>query len=217
MKGLLIKDFRLMKVQKSFFILMFAVGIGQALLSEDASSAIGFPTFIVSLFAISSISYDEFDNGNAFLFSLPITRSEYVAEKYCFGIILGGGVWALSSAVIAIVSIARNTAPVMELLVSTASILPIMLILLAVMIPVQLKFGGEKSRVALLVAFGCIVVLGLAVTKAAEMLDVDLFAMLDRLPVMSLGAVIGCAVLIALLALAVSMGISLAVIKRKQF
>ena len=66
-------------------------------------------------------------------------------------------------------------------------------------------------------AFGCIVVLGLAVTKAAEMLDVDLFAMLDRLPVMSLGAVIGCAVLIALLALAVSMGISLAVIKRKQF
>ena len=200
MKGLLIKDFRLMKVQKSFFILMFAVGIGQALLSEDASSAIGFPTFIVSLFAISSISYDEFDNGNAFLFSLPITRSGYVAEKYCFGIILGGGVWALSSAVIAIVSIARNTAPVMELLVSTASILPIMLILLAVMIPVQLKFGGEKSRVALLVAYGCIVVLGLAVTKAAEM-----------------GAVIGCAVLIALLALAVSMGISLAVIKRKQF
>ena len=34
---------------------------------------------------MSSISYDEFDNGNAFLFSLPITRKDYVLEKYIFG------------------------------------------------------------------------------------------------------------------------------------
>lgn len=44
---------------------------------------------ICSMFSLSTISYDEFDNGNAFLFSLPITRKGYVIEKYIFGIMLG--------------------------------------------------------------------------------------------------------------------------------
>ena len=57
--------------------------------------AIGFLTFVMSLFSVSSISYDEFDNGNAFLFSLPITRTTYVVEKYCFGLILGLSAWTV--------------------------------------------------------------------------------------------------------------------------
>ena len=81
MKGLLIKDFRLMKVQKSFFLLIAVIGVWGTLLSENVTSAIGFLTFVMSLFSVSSISYDEFDNGNAFLFSLPITRTTYVVEK----------------------------------------------------------------------------------------------------------------------------------------
>ena len=74
MKGLLIKDFRLMKVQKNFLTLITVIGVFMALFSENVSYTIGFISFIFSLFSISSISYDELDNGNAFLFSLPVTR-----------------------------------------------------------------------------------------------------------------------------------------------
>ena len=82
MKGLLIKDFKLLKVQKNFFLLILCITIGMEIFTNSASSSfiIGFLSFVATLFTLSSISYDEFDNGNAFLFSLPITRKSYVTE-----------------------------------------------------------------------------------------------------------------------------------------
>lgn len=89
MKGLLIKDFKLMKGQKNFFLAIVSIALAMITLSPGTSFAIGFLGFVGSLFSLSSISYDEFDNGNAFLFSLPITRKEYVLEKYTFGVLCG--------------------------------------------------------------------------------------------------------------------------------
>lgn len=37
MKGLLVKDFRLLKVQKNFFLLIIAVAIGMALFTNDVA------------------------------------------------------------------------------------------------------------------------------------------------------------------------------------
>ena len=91
MKGLLIKDLKLMKNQKNFFLVILVVIAFLAAGSDDLSFPMGFTAFIGTLFTLSSISYDEFDNGNAFLFSLPITRKQYVLEKYGFGLLLGIG------------------------------------------------------------------------------------------------------------------------------
>ena len=73
MKGLLIKDFKLLKGQKNFFMAITAISIIMIIVSPGTSFPIGFLGFVGALFSLSSISYDEFDNGNAFLFSLPIT------------------------------------------------------------------------------------------------------------------------------------------------
>ena len=89
MKGLLIKDFKLLKGQKNFFMAITAISIIMIIVSPGTSFPIGFLGFVGALFSLSSISYDEFDNGNAFLFSLPITRKDYVLEKYIFGLISG--------------------------------------------------------------------------------------------------------------------------------
>ena len=62
MKGLLIKDFKLMKEQKNFLLIILIITIGMSLFTNDLSFALGFLTFIVSLFSLSTISYDEFDN-----------------------------------------------------------------------------------------------------------------------------------------------------------
>ncbi len=72
----------------------------QALFSDSLSVPIGFATF--PLFTLSTISYDEFDNGNAFLFSLPITRAGYVVEKYCFALILALSAWTISTLLVVI-------------------------------------------------------------------------------------------------------------------
>ena len=102
MKGLLIKDFKLLKVQKNFFLLILCIAIGMEIFTNSTSSSfiIGFLSFVATLFTLSSISYDEFDNGNAFLFSLPITRKSYVTEKYGFGMIMGSSFWAFGTLIV---------------------------------------------------------------------------------------------------------------------
>ena len=73
MKGLLIKDFKLLKGQKNFFMTITAISIIMIIVSPGTSFPIGFLGFVGALFSLSSISYDEFDNGNAFSNSAPLT------------------------------------------------------------------------------------------------------------------------------------------------
>ena len=73
MKGLLIKDFKLLKGQKNFFMAITAISIIMIIVSPGTSFPIGFLGFVGALFSLSSISYDEFDNGNAFSNSAPLT------------------------------------------------------------------------------------------------------------------------------------------------
>ena len=83
MKGLFVKDIELMKQQKQFFILVVVMEVILNLAgSGSVSFATGYFTIVTAIFAITTISYDEFDNGLAFLMTLPVTRKQYVAEKY---------------------------------------------------------------------------------------------------------------------------------------
>ena len=81
MKGLLIKDLKLLKGQKNFFVVLIVIAIVLSVSMSSPSFVIGYMTFIGAVFTLSTISYDEFDNGNAFLFTLPFSRMDYVIEK----------------------------------------------------------------------------------------------------------------------------------------
>ena len=97
MKGLLIKDLRLMVKQQKIFSSVVFIAVLLAVVTGNTFFIIRYMTFVASLFTLTSISYDEFDNGNAFLFSLPITRRMYVKEKYGVAMLLGGGLWVVST------------------------------------------------------------------------------------------------------------------------
>ena len=156
MKGLLIKDFKLMLNQKNFFILIVLILLATAcFLDFDYYFLIGYFMFICSLFTISTISYDEFDNGNAFLFTLPFSRSRYVEEKYCFGILAGTCSWFLSFVITTIIQmINSNNFIFSDWMLSTLVMLPIMFVMLAILIPFQLKYGSENGRIAIIIFLG---------------------------------------------------------------
>ena len=156
MKGLLIKDFKLMLNQKNFFILIVLIlGATACFLDFDNYFLIGYFMFICSLFTISTISYDEFDNGNAFLFTLPFSRSRYVEEKYCFGILAGTCSWFLSFVITTIIQmINSNNFIFSDWMLSTLVMLPIMFVMLAILIPFQLKYGSENGRIAIIIFLG---------------------------------------------------------------
>lgn len=217
MKGLLIKDLQLLKAQKSFFMVLIAVAVGMCLFSYDTSFITGFLTFAVSLFTISTVSYDEFDNGNAFLFSLPISRTGYVMEKYCLGMILGGGSLVLSTFMILTAGFLKGNGLLADTLMTSLAILPFMLIVLAVMLPFQLKFGGEKGRIAIIGCVGILMLLGIIAVKTAAIMGIDAASLLVKLPPVSTGTLLAVVIAAALAILAVSMKISIAIVNKKEF
>ena len=81
MTGLLVKDFKLMATQKNFFLVILLIVIGMISFTEDVSFPLGFLTFALSLFTLSTISYDEFDNGYAFFIHFTYYSSGLCAGK----------------------------------------------------------------------------------------------------------------------------------------
>lgn len=217
MKGLLVKDFKLMKGQKNFFFIIIAISVGLAAFSDDSSFMIDFLPFVLSLFTLSTISYDEFDNGNAFLFTLPVSRTNYTIEKYCFALLLGGGAWVLAMLLAMVFGILRGTASVSDIAMIAVMILPPLIVIQAVMIPFQLKFGGEKGRIALIGALGLLSVIGIVVAKVAQMFGIDIADIINNLPMVSMGVMITAFIVAAAILLLVSVKISISIMKNKEF
>jgi ABC-2 type transport system permease protein len=218
MTGLLIKDFKLMATQKNFFLVILLIAVGMISFTEDVSFPLGFLTFVLSLFTLSTISFDEFDNGYAFLFTLPITRVGYVLEKYFLGFLLGFSSWLLATCLGMIGTVVRDTTSLTEIWQIAAMILPVMIIIQSLMIPFQLKFGGEKGRIAIIGAVGLLLVAGVVIVKGAKLFfNVDLVAQLNTLPIVSMRMLFLIALVVALFLLAVSVRISISIMKKKQF
>lgn len=198
-------------MQKRFFLLILLVGVVITFSSYDVAFTTGFMASVSSLFSISSISYDEFDNGNAFLFSLPISRRTYAVEKYIFGAILGCCAWVLAMIIAISVGFLKGIHPDTETWFSAFLILSMMFVILALMLPFQLKFGGERGRIVLLLVIG-----GLA-PNGLELIGIDLLAMLDAMPAVNAGIMSFITLLIALLFLGVSCLISIGIVQKKEF
>lgn len=211
MLGMMRKDLCLL-LQRSRAMLMMA-GVGIIIgFSTDGSFMIGYLTMISAILTIGTISYDEFDNGYPFLLTLPVTRRSYVTAKYIFcflGDLVG---WAAASVIYAGCCLAKGAGLGMEQLAAALVFLPVVGLMSAVMLPLQLKYGAEKSRLALAVLFGGIGVLGALGMKLFPGLPDTLRAF----PEIS-GAALGAAALGAVVAaVALSYWISLGIMEKKE-
>lgn len=218
MKGLLIKDFKLMKNQKNFFFIMAFIAVAMMFAEFESTFVVSYFTMIASMFVLSTISYDEYDNGYAFLFSLPFSRTSYVKEKYVFSILMGGCAWLFSVALSGILITVRNPQMgIMDWLPANLLYICLILLFASVMIPVQLKYGGERGRVALLLAVGVAVLGSMGLIKLIELMDVDLDALLTSIYALSIMQIAGAIVLFSVVSLVISYRISCRIMKHKQF
>lgn len=156
MAGLLEKDVRLIMQRKQILLLFVVIAVVLGF-SQDGTFILGYLSFCASIVMVSTISYDELDHGYEFLMTLPITAKIYVKEKYLFCI--GGAVIAwLFAAILYFVSkmIRGETFSFLDELPVALIFLPIILLMLSILIPFQLKYGMEKSRIILALLAGII-------------------------------------------------------------
>ena len=160
MRGLLEKDIRLLMHSKQTFVCFIASAVVLGV-AQKSTFMLGYLPFFISAIPVSTLSYDEMDHGFAFLFTLPINRKIYVREKYVF--CMGGAVivWSLTMMLYVIILNVRHTpAVISEEVLKGLSFLPIVIFFLSLLIPMQLKFGVEKSR---LVMIGVSVLVGVMI------------------------------------------------------
>lgn len=216
MTGLLIKDFMLMKNQKTYFVLIFAIAVCLGIGGEDPSFIVSYAVLLGSMFTVSSISIDEYDNGYACLLSLPVTRKGYVAEKYAFGAILGCITWLAAAVVSLAVGFAKGWGSPADVLTEDLLLFPTFLIMLAVTVPFMIKFGSEKGRIFMAVALGGLFVViagGVAMIKSW---NPGLLAFLDSLSASDTLTAAVLWILASVLLYLLSARISVSIMNRKE-
>ena len=217
MKALFIQDFRYMLTQKSFLVLIALVGIVLALTQNDNYIfVIGYLGFMGMITGMMSVTMDDQSNGLTFLFSLPIDRRVYVREKYIFIVLMGVSFSIFATALCLLFRMfAEYKAPLDEILATSLGTLFVMLLFVCFMLPLQLKFGAERARLASFIAIGlffaAVIVAGLVVNFADALPFIQAFLSLS--PV----ALTGIAVAFLIVCLRISYGVSLRVILRREF
>lgn len=217
MKALFIQDFRYMLTQKSFLVLIALVGIVLALTQNDNYIfVIGYLGFMGMITGMMSVTMDDQSNGLTFLFSLPIDRRVYVREKYIFIVLMGVSFSIFATALCLLFRMfAEYKAPLDEILTTSLGTLFVMLLFVCFMLPLQLKFGAERARLASFIAIGlffaAVIVAGLVVNFADALPFIQAF--LSMSPVALTG--IGAAFLIV--CLRISYGVSLRIILHREF
>lgn len=176
MKGLWTKDIKLISSQQKSLLAIWLIAAGILITTDQISFAITYTSIITSMIGVSTITYDAFDNGNVFLFTLPFTRKEYAMEKYLFTLFLGAIAAIGGILLVIVVMMAKGIFSVnAEEIVTTVLInIPILLIFQSIFLPFQLKYEGEKGRIAVLVTIGAVIFIVIFLFRMFEMAGVEL-------------------------------------------
>jgi hypothetical protein len=176
----------------------------------------GYMMMVSATLAITTISYDYFEKGMSFLLTLPITKKMYVVEKYLLSAMVGLVVALLGCFLNVLGGLFGAQAAWNEFAATAGVSLAAAMIMLAIYIPVYLKCGPEKSRVAILIVVGVFVGGGYLAIKV-EPVQKLLYQLLEKLSIMELPQVIGIGVAVWALLMAVSIVVSLGIMEKKEF
>lgn len=217
MTGLMVKDLRIVLKNKQNLILFVIIALAISF-TTDSSFIICYLTFMGVMLAIGTISYDEFDNGYPFLMTLPITRRNYVIGKYilCVCVILIAWILALALCFVSDM-ILENPVSVKDTLMMALAMLPIPVLATDVMLPLQLKYGAERSRLVIFTIAGIGAIVGYGILKLSEDARLDFGRLMERLS--SISDAVACLILIGIgiVVTLISMAASNAIMKKKEF
>jgi len=219
MKGLFTKDVRLILSQKRFMILYLAVALILSF-SMDSSFIVSYIPMIAMLLVLSTISYDYNDNGLSFIMTLPCKPGDYAVEKYIFSATGVTLMWLVSLVLQFVSFMIQNTEYVLsEVILTDVMMLPMFLLIIAIMIPIELRYSPEKGRTVLFIIFGIVMIAVIAGKSALEKLgSADAVSgLVSKLQTISQTGLIIAAYAVCLIAFSISMICSIHIMQNKEF
>ena len=152
------------------------------------------------------------------MFTLPVSRKGYLVEKYLFSAGFTLAAALLTLAVVIVACLVKNYAVQPEELgVMVMTCITVSVIFSAVSMPVQLKFGSERSRVAAALTFGGLFGICYGGAWLMSRAGISLGELEDALSMLEWPAAVGLGILLWVVVYGVSFGISLKILKGKDF
>ena len=153
MKGLLIKDIRLLKGQSTILLaLLVLVAVFMGVVSDVSSS------FVVAYITI-----------------FPVTRKKYVNEKYIFGILISIFAWCVGMAAGTVLMIAQGAKTgAGEWIGGNLMYICIAWMFMSIMMPLRLRFDSEKARYANIIMFALIAAVAYGVSRISQYVPEDI-------------------------------------------
>lgn len=222
MKGMFVKDMEIMRGNMKTFIGVYIIAIFCFLsTSAGPSFLISYVSVLAAIMALNTIASDDMDNGMPYIFTFPISRKEYVKEKYLLGAGMVTVLWAVAVAIaIGVNASGYRMVSWEELIASAAAGLFLAVFANAVVFPVQLKYGSSTGRLVLLVLVFGIMAVGWIGVELCQKMKVDFSGLKNLgLRIWNLGIPVCLAMLFVLMLLMVliSCTISIKIMEKKEY
>ncbi len=149
MKGLIKKDFLIMKGNLKLIIVMLVVFFIMALQGQFNISFI--PSFIIVMLFMSTFSYDEYNNWNAYAITLPGGRKNIVKSKFVAGLFLTLLSIVITVVLNCLVSVINSNLKFDDFVSTLLGSVSAIVLIQAIMYPFIFKYGMEKGRIILFV------------------------------------------------------------------
>ena len=204
MKGLLIKDFKMIKKIGIIVILISALFFAISILSESSLNFSYYSILLLSAFTINIMGYDEQANWNKYETILPISKTKIVFEKYLLILIMITPAIMIENLILYF----NKSINASEIFDWSSSMLLLGIIIPCVILPIIFKVGYLKSRIFKLILIGLTAAIMVTITPIIsqytqtnwiEKLDSSIF------------------IVIAIILLIASFGLSVVLYKKREF
>ncbi len=193
MKGLLLKDWYMMKKYCRSYLFIAVVFIAVSLVSSDNMFFVFYPCLLCGMIPVNLLAYDERSRWMQYSGTLPYTKTQIVSAKYLIGLLA-------QITMLVVTGIAQSAKMIMAGNFVLGDFVVLMLLMLivstftsSISLPFIFKFGVEKGRTAYYIMIGFV---GGASVLASSILRGQLMSEIQPDIILSLVAVVGIGVYI---------------------
>lgn len=154
MKGLLLKDWYMIKNYCKIYLVIAAVFMAVSLASTDNMFFVFYPCLLCGMIPVNLLGYDERSRWMQYSGTLPYTKSQIVSSKYLIGLLA-----QLVMMIVTGIAQGIKMAVLDEFILGEFVVLMIMLLIVSTLtssisLPFIFKLGVEKGRTAYYVMIG---------------------------------------------------------------
>ena len=217
MTGLIWKDMLVMRKTIRTYVLFLAFYALLAVFDIFPLSTVTAVTeLIIMMPPLSAFSFDEYAKWDRYAAALPLDRRAVVGARYCFALLMAAAATLFCLVLTVLLSILQGADSLRGNLFSLAFCLGYGLLIADILLPLCYKLGVERARPYMYVVIFVPVILFFGAYQLG-LISAGTFAALEALPESALLAGAGLVVLLPLLGMGVSYGISCQILGGKEF